>query len=85
MRFFRTASALVIAFVLAGCSQAATWQKPGASPADFQRDASDCTKEEDARESAYGGSRLTNSPHIQGYEDQCLAARGWTRGRAPSS
>ena len=36
-------------------------------------------------ESAYSGSRLTNSPHMQGYEDRCLAARGWTRSRAPSS
>ena len=49
MRFFRPLGALVIATVLVGCSQAATWQKPGATPADFQRDAGDCTKEEDAR------------------------------------
>jgi hypothetical protein len=84
MIFSRDVVATMVCLVLVGCSHAA-WEKPGATTADFNRDAAECEREADAKESVYGGSRLLGAPNTRGFEERCLAARGWTRSRSPNS
>jgi hypothetical protein len=49
MQYARTAFVAIVCLGLVGC--AATWVKPGASTADYNRDSYECEK--DMRQSAY--------------------------------
>jgi hypothetical protein len=84
MSFSRYVVATTVCLVLVGCWHAG-WEKPGATTADFNRDAAECEREADAKESIYGGSRLLGAPNARGLEERCLAARGWIKSRPPNS
>jgi hypothetical protein len=89
----RLATVAVLALVASGCTRATTWQKPGATPQDYETDAFNCAKqmhEHGVSEFSYmsgaggfaGRSSITpvpSGPTPQHYVDNCLVTHGWTR------
>lgn len=65
-----------IAVGLAACAQT-VWDKPGATQADFQRDAYQCEK--DARQSGYFGGGFIGQANFQGFQERCMMAAGYTK------
>jgi hypothetical protein len=67
------ALALVVA-VLVGCAPPRTWNKPGATQVDHNRDSYACEK--DVRQS-HPSANLADLPTMRAMYGRCMQAHGW--------
>lgn len=66
---------LILAGVLlAGCSR--TWDRPGATPAQFNQEAYECERDTRAVSASFGGG-LAGGLFARDFMDRCMKARGW--------
>lgn len=76
-------SAVASAFALSACAPMMSWNKPGASQAEFSQDRYDCMQQSQQQVSGafinkYGGGSSTQVITNDGLFGSCLNARGWT-------
>ena len=67
--------ALVVLAASSGCVSTASWVKPGATPADLERDSYEC--ERDARQAQPPDNPFGPALRKQMFE-RCMKVRGWT-------
>jgi hypothetical protein len=75
----RRLAIIAVLLPLAACAQY-VWVKPGATQADFKRDAYNCEK--DMRQSGYYGGGLAGALEAYGFEQRCMEAQGYTMQKA---
>ena len=66
------------AFVsLSGCASSYTWEKPGASMDQMNKDFYECEK--DMRQSGYFGGGIVGEINAQKFHERCLIAKGYIK------
>ena len=79
----RLLSIFVVASSLLGCVEeidrngVLAWGKPGATGAEFQKDATECQHDGSMRPVTYTG-RAGRAAEMRGYFNDCMNGRGWS-------
>ncbi len=72
---FSSACIAIAAVIASGCAAEKVWDKPGATPYDYNRDGYDCGKV--ARQAGYRSGDPKDPNSTQDFFGRCMAAHGW--------
>jgi hypothetical protein len=70
----RVIAIILCAGLLTACAK--TWDKPGATEAEFNRDSYECQRDARMAHGSFGGG-LAGQFYMMGFAEQCMGARGW--------
>jgi hypothetical protein len=73
--FRKVCAAAMIALAVTGCTK--TWTKPGATQADFDKDAAYCEMQAQMAGSSSGPNPFNAGMNMQNVRYYCMKSRGW--------